>query len=91
VIVKYPVRVALNPFASTIGYTLPYIVSGSVIVSIVLSLPTVGPLLYSALLALDMFLAGTIILLLGTLTVIGTLVSDLLLMWLDPRIRLDSR
>jgi peptide/nickel transport system permease protein len=91
VILKYPVRVALNPFASTIGYTLPYIVSGSVIVSIVLSLPTVGPLLYSALVALDMFLAGTIILLLGTLTVIGTLLSDLLLMWLDPRIRLDSR
>jgi peptide/nickel transport system permease protein len=90
VIVKYPVRVALNPFASTIGYTLPYIVSGSVIVSIVLSLPTVGPLLYSALVALDMFLAGTIILLLGTLTVIGTLLSDLLLMWLDPRIRLEG-
>jgi peptide/nickel transport system permease protein len=91
VILKYPVRVALNPFASTIGYTLPYIVSGSVIVSIVLNLPTVGPLLYSALVALDMFLAGTIILLLGTLTVIGTLLSDLLLMWLDPRIRLESR
>jgi peptide/nickel transport system permease protein len=91
VILKYPVRVALNPFASTIGYTLPYIVSGSVIVSIVLSLPTVGPLLYSALLALDMFLAGTIILLLGTLTVIGTLLSDLMLMWLDPRIRLERR
>ena len=91
VILKYPVRVALNPFASTIGYTLPYIVSGSVIVSIVLSLPTVGPLLYSALVALDMFLACTIILLLGTLTVIGTLLSDLLLMWLDPRIRLEKR
>ncbi|MBV9358688.1 MAG: ABC transporter permease [Chloroflexi bacterium] len=91
VILKYPVRVALNPFASTIGYTLPYIVSGSVIVSIVLSLPTVGPLLYTALVALDMFLAGTIILLLGVLTVIGTLLSDLLLMWLDPRIRLVGR
>jgi peptide/nickel transport system permease protein len=90
VILKYPVRVALNPFASTIGYTLPYIVSGSVIVSIVLSLPTVGPLLYKALIALDMFLAGTIILLLGVLTVIGTLLSDLLLMWLDPRIRLEG-
>jgi peptide/nickel transport system permease protein len=90
VILKYPVRVALNPFASTIGYTLPYIVSGSVIVSIVLSLPTVGPLLYKALIALDMFLAGTIILLLGVLTVIGTLLSDFLLMWLDPRIRLEG-
>ena len=90
VILKYPVRVALNPFASTIGYTLPYIVSGSVIVSIVLSLPTVGPLLFKALIALDMFLAGTIILMLGVLTVIGTLLSDLLLMWLDPRIRLKA-
>jgi peptide/nickel transport system permease protein len=90
VILKYPVRVALNPFASTIGYTLPYIVSGSVIVSIVLSLPTVGPLLFKALIALDMFLAGTIILMLGVLTVIGTLLSDFLLMWLDPRIRLEG-
>ena len=90
VILKYPVRVALNPFASTIGYTLPYIVSGSVIVSIVLSLPTVGPLLFKALIALDMFLAGTIILMLGILTVIGTLLSDFLLMWLDPRIRLEG-
>jgi peptide/nickel transport system permease protein len=91
VILKYPVRVALNPFASTIGYTLPYIVSGSIIVSLVLSLPTVGPLLYKALIALDMFLAATIILLTGTLTVIGTLISDLLLVWIDPRIRLEGR
>ena len=66
-------RVALNPFASTIGYLLPYIVSGSIIVSLVLSLPTVGPLLLRALIAQDMFLAGTIVLLLGVLTVIGTL------------------
>ncbi len=73
VIVKYPVRVALNPFASTIGYTLPYIVSGSIIVSLVLGLPTVGPLLLKALIAQDMFLAGTIVLLLGVMTVIGTL------------------
>jgi peptide/nickel transport system permease protein len=84
---KYPVRVALNPFASTIGYTLPYVVSGSIIVSLVLSLPTVGPLLLKALIAQDMFLAGTIILLLGVMTVIGTFLSDLLLMWVDPRIR----
>ncbi len=89
-IVKYPVRVALNPFASTIGYTLPYIVSGSIIVSLVLSLPTVGPLLLNALIAQDMFLAGTIILLLGTMTVIGTFLSDLLLMWIDPRIRFEE-
>ena len=65
VILKYPVRVALNPFASTIGYLLPYVVSGSIIVSLVLSLPTVGPLLLQALVAQDMFLAGTIVLLLG--------------------------
>jgi peptide/nickel transport system permease protein len=90
VILKYPVRVALNPFASTIGYTLPYIVSGSIIVSIVLGLPTVGPLLLKALIAQDMFLAGTIVLLLGVMTVIGTLLSDILLVWVDPRIRLED-
>jgi peptide/nickel transport system permease protein len=87
---KYPVRVALNPFASTIGYTLPYVVSGSIIVSLVLGLPTVGPLLLRSLIAQDMFLAGAIVLLLGVLTVIGTLVSDLLLMWIDPRIRVED-
>jgi peptide/nickel transport system permease protein len=90
VILKYPVRMALNPFASTIGYTLPYIVSGSIIVSLVLGLPTVGPLLLKALIAQDMFLAGTIVLLLGVMTVIGTLVSDILLVWIDPRIRLEE-
>ena len=90
VILKYPVRVALNPFASTIGYTLPYIVSGTIIVSIVLGLPTVGPLLLKALIAQDMFLAGTIVLLLGVMTVIGTLVSDILLVWVDPRIRIED-
>jgi peptide/nickel transport system permease protein len=90
VILKYPVRVALNPFASTIGYTFPYIVSGSIIVSLVLSLPTVGPLLLKALIAQDMFLAGTIVLMLGVMTVIGTLVSDIILMWIDPRIRLEG-
>ena len=91
VILKYPVRVALNPFASTIGYLLPYMVSGSIIVSLVLSLPTVGPLLLRALIAKDMFLAGTIVLLLGALTVVGTFLSDLLLMWIDPRIRFEGR
>jgi peptide/nickel transport system permease protein len=89
-ILKYPVRVALNPFISTIGYTLPYLVSGSIIVSIVLSLPTVGPLLLKALIAQDMFLAGTIVLMLGLMTVIGTLISDILLVWIDPRIRLED-
>lgn len=90
-ILKYPVRVALNPFASTIGYLLPFVVSGSIIVSLVLSLPTVGPLLLKALTAQDMFLAGTIVLLLGIMTVIGTFLSDLLLMWIDPRIRFEGR
>jgi peptide/nickel transport system permease protein len=88
VILKYPVRAALNPFASTVGYIFPFIVSGSIIVSLVLSLPTVGPLLFKALIAQDLFLAGTILLLLAVMTVIGTFISDLLLMWIDPRIRL---
>jgi peptide/nickel transport system permease protein len=87
-IMKYPVRVALNPFASSIGFIFPQVVSGTIIVSIVLSLPTVGPLLLSSLQAQDMFLAGTIVLLLGALTIVGTLISDLVLVWLDPRIRL---
>ena len=91
VILKYPVRVALNPFASTVGYLLPYVVSGSIIVSLVLSLPTVGPLLLRALVAQDMFLAGTIVLLLGVMTVVGTFLSDLLLMWIDPRIRFEAK
>jgi peptide/nickel transport system permease protein len=90
-ILKYPVRVALNPFASTAGYTLPYIVSGTIIVSLVLGLPTVGPVLLTALTAKDMFLAGTIVLMLGVLTVVGTLLSDFLLMWIDPRIRMGGR
>ena len=88
---KYPVRVALNPFVSTLGYLFPFVISGSIIVSMVLSLPTVGPLLLKALIAQDMFLAGTIMLLLGVLTVIGTFISDLLLMWIDPRIRLGRQ
>jgi peptide/nickel transport system permease protein len=90
VVLKYPVRAALNPFASTIGYLLPYTVSGSVILSVVLSLPTVGPLLLHSLISQDMLLGSTIILLLGVLTVFGTLLSDLLLMWIDPRIRLGQ-
>jgi peptide/nickel transport system permease protein len=90
VIRKYPLRVALNPLMSTVGYLLPLIVSGSIIVSVVMSLPTVGPLLLKALIAQDMFLAGTIILLIGIMTVIGTFISDLLLVWIDPRIKLES-
>ncbi len=88
VIMKYPVRAAMNPFASTIGYLFPFLISGSIIVSLVLSLPTVGPLLYKALIAQDLFLSGTILLLLAVLTVIGTFISDMILMWIDPRIRL---
>jgi peptide/nickel transport system permease protein len=87
VIMKYPVRAALNPFASTLAYLFPYLVSGSIIISLVMSLPTVGPVLLSALIAQDMYLAGTIVLLLGALTVVGTFISDLVLMWIDPRIR----
>ena len=89
-IMKYPVRVAANPLMSTVGYLLPLIVSGSIIVSVVMSLPTVGPLLLKSLLAQDMFLAGTIILMIGVLTVIGTFISDLALGVIDPRIRLES-
>jgi peptide/nickel transport system permease protein len=87
VIIKYPVRAALNPFASNIAYLFPFLVSGSVIISIVLGLPTVGPVLLEALISKDMFLAGTVVLLLGVLTVVGTFISDLVLMWVDPRLR----
>ena len=89
-ILKYPVRVALNPFISTIGYVLPFMISGSVIVSVVLSLPTLGPILLRALLQQDMYLAGTIMLFIGIMTVIGTLISDVLLMLTDPRIRMEQ-
>jgi peptide/nickel transport system permease protein len=85
---KYPVRHALNPFVSTIGWLLPALVSGDVIISIVLNLPTAGSLLYAALLQQDLYVAAGFILVLSTLTVVGTFVSDLLLAWLDPRIRL---
>jgi len=89
-ILKYPVRLALNPLVSTLGYLLPVLMSGSVIVSVVLSLPTEGPLLLRALLAEDLFVSAAIIMLLGTLTVIGTLLSDILLGILDPRIRVTT-
>jgi peptide/nickel transport system permease protein len=87
---KYPVRVALNPFVSTVGWMLPRLVSGSTILSVVLSLPTTGPLLLQALQAQDMFLAGSFLLMLSSLTVVGTLLSDLLLAVIDPRIRLGG-
>ena len=90
-ILKYPVRVALNPLVSTLGWLLPALVSSSVIVSVVLNLPTAGPLLLRSLTSQDMYLAGAIIMLLGVLTVVGTLISDLLLAWIDPRIRYGGK
>lgn len=86
-LLKYPVRVALNPFVSTVGWYLPELISGVTITAIVLSLPVAGPLLIQALEAQDMYLAGSFILLLSVLTVVGTLISDILLALLDPRIR----
>lgn len=86
-LLRYPVRVALNPFISTIGWILPTLVSGEIIVAVVMNLPTTGPLLLRALLVQDMYLAGSLILIVSMLTVIGTLLSDVLLAWVDPRIR----
>ena len=88
-LMKYPVRVALNPFVSTIGWVLPNLVSGAVVTAIVLSLPTAGPLMLQALLSQDMYLAGAFVLLLSSLTVIGMLISDILLVLLDPRVRYE--
>ena len=86
---RYPVRVAINPQISTVGWLLPAIVSGSAIVSVVMSLPTVGPLLLQSLLSQDMYLAGTVVLILTTLTIVGTFLSDMLLVWSDPRIKFE--
>lgn len=88
-ILKYPFRMALNPVLSTIGNLLPAIVSGSAIVSVVLGLPTTGPLLLRALIAQDTYAASSMLMMLGALTVVGVFISDLLLMWLDPRIRYE--
>jgi len=88
-LIKYPVRVALNPIVSSIGWLLPAVVSGETITSVVLGLPTTGPLLFRALVAQDMFLAGSAVMLLTFLTVIGILISDILLVLLDPRIRYE--
>jgi peptide/nickel transport system permease protein len=86
---KYPARVALNPLVSTIGYSIPDLVSGETITAVVLSLPTLGPMLLRALLTQDMYLAGAIVMLVSVLTVICTLLSDILLAWMDPRIRYE--
>jgi peptide/nickel transport system permease protein len=85
---KYPVRVAMNPFFSTVGWQLAGLISGQTLLAVVLSLQTTGPLLLRALTSQDMYLAGSFVLLLSTLTVLGTLFSDVLLAWVDPRIRL---
>ena len=89
-LLKYPVRIAINPFVSTIGSLFPGLVSGGAIVAVVLGLPTVGPLLLQSLLAEDIYLAGSMLVVLSLLGIAGTLISDLLLMWLDPRIRLEG-
>lgn len=88
-IFKYPLRVAMIPFISTVGWSLPFLVSGAEITAIVLNLPTSGPLLLTALQNQDMYLAGTFVLFLSLLTILGTLISDILLAWVDPRIRFE--
>ena len=90
-VMKYPVRVAINPLISTVGYLLPALVSGGIIVSVVLSLPTLGPVLLNAIMIEDLYTAGFIIMLSGVLIVIGTLISDILLAVVDPRIRLTNQ
>jgi len=89
-LIKYPVRLALNPFISSIGGIFPQLVSGGAIVAMVLSLPTVGPLMLDALMKEDMYMAGSMLMVLSLLGIFGTLVSDLLLVWLDPRIRMEG-
>jgi peptide/nickel transport system permease protein len=86
-LLKYPFRIAINPAISTIGWLLPALVSGELLTSFVLGIPTVAPIFLNALLSEDMFLAGSIVMVLSSLTVVGTLVSDILLAWVDPRIR----
>ncbi len=87
---KYPVRVSMNPFFSTVGWTLANLISGETLIAVVLSLQTIGPMMLRALTSQDMYLAGSFLLLLSMLTVIGTLISDILLAWVDPRIRMEG-
>ncbi|QDY69215.1 ABC transporter permease [Qingshengfaniella alkalisoli] len=86
-IMRYPVRVAMIPLVATVGWVLPTVISSSIVTAIVLNLPTLSPILLRSLLSQDMHLAGALILFMGILTLVGTLVSDLLLAWIDPRIR----
>jgi peptide/nickel transport system permease protein len=90
VLFKYPLRMALNPFISDIGSLLPQVISGAAIVSVVMSLPTTGPMLLSALRSQDMYLAGSFLMFMAFLTVVGVFISDLALALLDPRIRLQA-
>jgi peptide/nickel transport system permease protein len=89
-LLKYPVRIAFNPIISTIGWLLPTIIAGELLISIILNLPTMGPLMLSALLHQDMFLAASFLLIVSTLTLIGTLISDILLAFMDPRVKLEG-
>jgi peptide/nickel transport system permease protein len=89
-VLRYPARLALNPLVSTIGWYLPLLFSGSLIVATVMNLPNIGPLLLRALINQDMYLAGSILLIYCFLTILGTLISDILLAWLDPRIRIEE-
>ena len=89
-LLKYPVRIALNPFVSGLGSLFPHLISGGMIIALVLSLPIIGPEMLAALLNQDTYFAGSMLIVLSMLGVFGTLVSDLLLLWLDPRIRLGS-
>jgi peptide/nickel transport system permease protein len=91
ILFKYPTRAALNPIVSTFGWSLSSIFTGSTITAIVLNLPIQGPVMYNALLGQDMYLAGTWLLFMALLTVLGTLISDILLAWLDPKIRTEFR
>ena len=91
ILFKYPVRIAINPIISAIGSLLPAIVSGEALVAIVLNLPTIGPLLLDGLQQQDMFLASSVVLMLGMLTMIGFVLSDLMLVVVDPRIRFERK
>jgi len=88
--VRYPLRMALNPFVADIGNLMPQLVSGSVIISVIMSLPTMGPILLQALKSQDIYMSGFILLFVSALTLAGMLISDILLAILDPRIRLDA-
>ena len=86
IILKYPLRIAINPILASVGWSLPVIIGGNVIISIGMDLPDLGPILYNALLQQDPYLSGSILFVLSTLTIVGTLISDILLALSDPRI-----